>query len=84
MKIITYSTNEDVISGLVEAGQLREGATDKTLFSALLVIPALANVKATSKTGKKMIAQEVERLRLAYIGARSALGQPAYFWTVEA
>jgi len=52
MKIITYSTNEDVISGLVAAGQLREGATEKTLFSALLVIPALACVKATSKTGK--------------------------------
>lgn len=83
MKIITYSTNEDVISGLVAAGQLREGATEKTLFAALLVVPALACVKSTSKTGKKMIAQEIERLRLAYICARNALGQPAYFWTVE-
>lgn len=83
MKTITFSSVEDVVSGLIAAGQLREGATEKTLFAALLVGPALASVKATSKTGKKMIAQEVERMRLAYIGARTALGQPAYFWTVE-
>jgi len=83
MKIITYSTNEDVIGGLVAAGQLREGATEKTLEAALLVVPALARVKPTSRTGKQLIAREIERLRTAYAAAKNALGQPAYFWTVE-